>query len=83
MLKIAKSKKDSFNNEVLLSVSSTIADDNYLSKTYMPIVYPSDLIGRTFIIPTNKNKKVSLSKNSMCYIAQKNFQIQIYFFFEE
>ena len=54
--KIVKSKRDPSNNETVTTTLSTIADGNSLSNTpHVPIINPSDLIGRTFLIPIDKD----------------------------
>ena len=54
--KIVKLKRDLSDNDNTTTAASTIRDDESLSDMpSMPIINPSCLMGRTFLMPTHKN----------------------------
>ena len=56
MPKVVKSKRDPSDDDTATTAESTIRDDESLPDMLsMPIVDPSDLIGRNFLMPTDEN----------------------------
>ena len=56
--KIVKSKKDSSEDDTVSTVPSTISDEDNLSDDIcMPIIAPSNLVERTFLMPTDENRQ--------------------------
>ena len=50
-------KKDSSDDEIASTVTCAISNEEHLSnKNSMPIIDPLGLTGRSFLIPTNKNR---------------------------
>ena len=61
MLATVKSRRDTSDDNNTTTAASTIAEDDYLEDIPpMPIIYPSDLVGRSFLMPTNDESRQHL-----------------------